>query len=95
MFTIDRVTKFLKEAREGAELTQIEMAEKLNMTQSHVSKYERGRRDIDLATFMRWVQVTNSEMQAATILFGTEIFNMATQVAPLIPAFVNLHQLFM
>lgn len=89
MFTIDRVTQFLKEAREDADLTQIEMAEKLNMTQSHVSKYERGRRDIDLATFMRWVQVTNSEVQAAAILFGAEIFNTAVQVMPLIPAFIN------
>ncbi|MEK4702017.1 helix-turn-helix transcriptional regulator [Solibacillus sp. FSL R7-0668] len=81
--------KHLKDFREGANLTQIEMAQKLNMTQSHVSKYEKGRKIIDLETFMRWVQVTNSEAQAAIILFGADIFAQATQVLSLVPAFIR------
>ena len=88
-FAIDRITHFLKEIRENANITQIEMAQKLNMTQSHVSKYEKGRKIIDLETFMRWVQVTNSEAQAAIILFGTDIFMQATQAITLVPAFAQ------
>lgn len=80
--------KHLKEFREQANLTQIEIAQKLNMTQSHVSKYETGRKIIDLETFMNWVRVTNTEMQAAIVLFGTEIFVNAAQLATLVPAFI-------
>lgn len=89
IFTNERITQFLKEIREEAKLTQIEMAEKLNMSQSHVSKYEKGRKIIDLETFVRWTQITNSEVQAAAILFGTDVFNTIIQTIPLIPAFIQ------
>lgn len=81
--------KLLKKFRKSAEMTQEDMAHELNMTQSHVSKYESGRKVVDLDTFMRWVQVTNNEVQAAAILFGVDLFNTATQIMPLVPMFAG------
>jgi transcriptional regulator with XRE-family HTH domain len=40
--------RLLKEARRKAGFTQIELAKKLNQSQSFVSKFERGDRRIDL-----------------------------------------------
>ena len=88
----------LRAFRERANLTQNEMARKLNMTQSHISKYETGRKVIDLETWVRWVRITNTEAQAAIIMFGADLFSQATQAITLIPAFippVEISQLFM
>jgi transcriptional regulator with XRE-family HTH domain len=40
--------EMLRKAREAANLTQVELAEKLGETQSFVSKCERGERRLDL-----------------------------------------------
>lgn len=88
----------LKEWREKAQITQIEMAALLNITQSHVSKYETGRRNLDLETFLRWVRVTNSEANAAVVMFGADIFTQVSTMATLIPAyaqFMDVTLLFM
>lgn len=42
------VLRLLREAREAAELTQVQLAEKLGQTQSFVSKAERGDRRLDV-----------------------------------------------
>ena len=42
------VTRLLRETREAAGLTQVELAEKLGQSQSFVSKYERGERRLDI-----------------------------------------------
>lgn len=44
----DLLRKMLKEARLRAKLTQIELAQRLDETQSFVSKCERGERRLDL-----------------------------------------------
>lgn len=89
VFTSVDYSKALKTFRKSADTTQEDLAHELNMTQSHVSKYEQGRKIIDLETFVRWAQVTNSEAQAAIILFGADIFAHAAQAISLIPAFIN------
>lgn len=40
--------ELLREARQGAGLTQVELAEKLGQTQSFVSKIEVGQRRLDI-----------------------------------------------
>jgi len=48
--------KTLRETRERAGLTQIDMAERLNETQSFVSKCERGERRIDVVELHAFCQ---------------------------------------
>lgn len=47
-----RFLRLLIEARHKAEVTQAEVAKKLNRPQSFVSKYENGERRIDLVEFI-------------------------------------------
>ncbi|MEO4053408.1 helix-turn-helix transcriptional regulator [Solibacillus sp. CAU 1738] len=77
----------LRNFRKSANLTQEDMAEELNITQSHVSKYESGRKILDHETLARWIQITNCEVHAALVMFGAEICAQAAQLATLAPAF--------
>lgn len=52
-----RFTKRLKEARNQAKLTQIQVAEKLGLPQSYVSKVERGERRIDAVELGRLARI--------------------------------------
>jgi transcriptional regulator with XRE-family HTH domain len=45
---------FLKEVRQNSALTQIDLARKLKVTQSFVSKCERGERRLDIIELRRW-----------------------------------------
>ena len=47
----------LRQTREEAGVTQIELARKLRMTQSTVSKCERGERRLDIIELRRWCRV--------------------------------------
>ncbi len=44
----------LKAAREEAGVTQVELADRLQITQSTVSKCERGERRLDIVEVRRW-----------------------------------------
>jgi len=81
--------KLLQKFRKDADMTQEEVADQLEMTQSHISKYELGRKVVDIETFMRWVQVTNSEAQAAFVLFGIDLVNTASQMMTTVPMFIG------
>lgn len=88
--------KVLKGFREKAGYTQQELAELLNRSRSCISKFESNSKLMDIETFRNWARVTNSEVQAAAILFGTDIFANVTQALSLVPAFIQpATQLFM
>lgn len=80
MLKPSQYASFLKRMRKEAELTQEELGYELQLTQSNISKYESGRKIIDLETFMKWMQVTNAEVQAAMILFGTDVLTTAADL---------------
>jgi transcriptional regulator with XRE-family HTH domain len=50
--TYARFRELLVEARETADLTQAELAERLGRPQSYVSKFERGERRLDVVEFL-------------------------------------------
>lgn len=79
----------LKNFREQAKLTQQQLADKIFKSRTAISKIENDEQEITLSTFKDWVVATNSEMQAAVILFGADIFAHAAQVVSLVPAFIN------
>lgn len=47
-----RLLELLREARNDAELTQVDVSRKLKRHQSFVSKYEQGERRLDLVEFL-------------------------------------------
>lgn len=49
----------LRDAREKADLTQLELASRLSTTQSSVSKIERGERRLDLVELKTWCDATD------------------------------------
>ncbi|WP_275579632.1 helix-turn-helix domain-containing protein [Lysinibacillus composti] len=79
----------LKFFRKKEKMTQEEIADKLNVTQSCVSKLESGRKLIDIQTFMNWVRVTNSEVHAASMMFGMDLTNVAMQVLQTAPMYIG------
>lgn len=54
--------ELLREARQGAGLTQAELAHRARVTQSVISAYERGRREPGFATLERLVTATGASL---------------------------------
>lgn len=79
----------LKQFREKAGFTQQYLADNLFKSRSAISKIENDEQEIDILTFVKWAQITNSEVQAAFILFGADVFAQATQVLSLVPTFIR------
>ena len=57
------VLRLLREAREQAGITQVELAKKLKQTQSYVSKIERGDRRIDLIQLRTICQILKTNLR--------------------------------
>lgn len=81
--------KHLKSFRKAAKMTQEDIAEKLHLNRSAVSKIENDLQEISIPLFRQWAAVTNCDVQAALILFGAEICAQAGQMMTLMPAYVN------
>jgi len=52
----DALLELLRQARKDAELTQVEVAERLGKPQSFVTKYENGERRLDVLEFLAVAQ---------------------------------------
>ena len=59
----DRLIKLLRELRLQAGLTQAELANRLNLPQSFVSKYEAGERRLDLFELQEICSLLNIPLQ--------------------------------
>lgn len=66
--------------RQRAKLTQEQLAEKLHISRTTVTKYERDRQPIDLHTFIEWVRVTESQKAAAMLVSGVDIPTIIYQI---------------
>lgn len=56
-FEYNALRSLLREVRVKACLTQVQMADALNVGQSYISKLERGENFVDVLLFARWCQV--------------------------------------
>jgi transcriptional regulator with XRE-family HTH domain len=56
-----RLVARLRDARERAGLSQYEVARRLGVDQSYVSKYEKGRRRLDVIEFLRIVRAIGAD----------------------------------
>lgn len=55
----------LKGLRETAELTQVQIAERLGLDQSYVSKIERGERYVDVLFYLDWCKACKTKPETA------------------------------
>ncbi len=90
MFSIEKFGKRVAELRKKADMTQFELAERLNLTRQAVSKYERGESFPDISVLMSIAEVFNTtpgELIAAGEATANEqriLEEIATQNEPLI-----------
>jgi transcriptional regulator with XRE-family HTH domain len=74
----------LKAARQKAGLSQEELAFRLNMNQSDVSKFENDRKVPDIHTFMKWVQQTSTQEVFVAFLYGIDGLSILQNLMPII-----------
>lgn len=67
----------LKEMRLRAGFTQEKLAAVLHRTKSCISKFEKGDKLPDIATFVAWAYATGETERAALVVFGVELINNA------------------
>lgn len=65
-----KVGALLRACRERAGLSQEELADRLNRSQSCISKYETDQKIPDIFTFLNWLQVTQAQEVAVAYLLG-------------------------
>lgn len=55
--------KYIKEARERKKLSQHEVAVRLGLSQSYVSRIEKGEREVDLAVAIKLCEVLGYDLR--------------------------------
>lgn len=78
----------LQACRERAGLSQEDMADKLNRSQSCISKFEKDRKTPDISTFIQWMNVTNAPEVAVAYIYGVEGITMIQSLLQLVGGFV-------
>jgi len=63
----------LREQREAAGITQVELAERLGESQSFVSKVERGERRLDLVQLQQFCIAMGIELDGFVATFGQRV----------------------
>ncbi|MGG0890290.1 helix-turn-helix transcriptional regulator [Cytobacillus horneckiae] len=74
----------LRKVRINAGLSQEELADKIHLSRSAVSRLENNRLEIRLADAIRWFQATNAPEAIAAMLCGVDIASLAQSLTMLI-----------
>ncbi len=75
--------------RQRAGLSQEEMAEKLFVNQSDVSKFENDHKTPDLPTFLRIAQVTNAPEVVVAFLYGMDGITILQSLSTLLTGYIG------
>lgn len=78
------VGPLLKACREKAGLSQEELAERLNRSQSCISRIEKGRKVPDINTFMSWINCTNAPEVAIAWIYGMDGITILQSILQLV-----------
>ena len=85
------VAPLLRALREKAGLSQEELADKLNWSQSAISRLESGKKKrIELAEFMSWVHATNAPEVAIAWLYGVDGITILQSIIQLVGCTLHL-----
>ncbi|REJ29259.1 helix-turn-helix domain-containing protein [Caldibacillus debilis] len=79
----------LKAARQRAGLSQEELAHRLNINQSDVSKFENDKKVPDVLTFIQWIQQTSAQEVMVAFLYGMDGMSMIQNLLPMIGGFIS------
>lgn len=79
----------LKAARQRAGFSQEELAHRLNINQSDVSKFENDRKVPDVLTFIQWIQQTSAQEVMVAFLYGMDGMSMIQNLLPMIGGFIS------
>ncbi|ADO57465.2 MULTISPECIES: helix-turn-helix domain-containing protein [Paenibacillus] len=74
----------MQACRVRAGLSQEEMAELLNRTQSCISKIENDHKIPDMTTLLRWVEVTGTREVLVAFLYGMDGLRMIQNIVTMI-----------
>lgn len=74
----------LKACRERAELSQEELAHRMNRTQACISKFEHDHKVPDAITLKNWGQYTNCPEVIVAFLYGMDGITILQQLLPII-----------
>lgn len=80
----------LQACRERAGFSQEELAEKLNRTQSCISRFEKDKKIPDMNTFMQWMQATQTQEVAIAFLYGMDGISILQSLLPVIGGIILL-----
>lgn len=76
----------LQAVRERAGFSQDQLAARLNVSRSCISKYENDRKEIPLSLSFLWAKETKSKEVLVSYLFGAESVALMTMALQLIGA---------
>ena len=74
----------MKACRERAELSQEELAHRMNRTQACISKFENDHKIPDALTFAEWFRQTNAQEVAIAFMYGVDGITILQQLLPVI-----------
>ncbi|MGG0718723.1 helix-turn-helix transcriptional regulator [Robertmurraya massiliosenegalensis] len=78
----------LKACRVRAGFSQEELADRLFINQSDVSKYEKDNKEPTISIFQAWMSNTQTPEVAVAFIYGMDGINLIQQLMPLLGGFV-------
>lgn len=79
----------LKACRTRAGFSQEELADRLYINQSDISKYESDKKEPTMSLFQAWITNTQSPEVAVAFMYGLDGINLIQQLMPIIGGFAR------